>query len=237
MKYEKICIGKFRVRPNRFVAYVEIEGEDCKVHVKNTGRCRELLREGATVFLEDFYGRMNSRKLRYSIIGVKKKTSEGSILINMDSQAPNKVVREALEQGRLLPKGLVDAAFIKAEYTYGESRLDFYVKDSLGKEVLIEVKGVTLEEGGIAGFPDAPTERGIKHVQELIRAGENGLEACMVFVVQMKGVKCFMPNDKTHRAFGDALREADRRGVEILAYDCCVDVDQLVLDSPVEVIL
>ena len=233
MKYEKICRGKFIERPNRFIAYVDIGGEICKAHVKNTGRCRELLLSGAEVYLEDFAGRMGERKLRYSLVAVQK----GTMLVNMDSQAPNKVVREALESGRLLPAGFEAAELVKAEYKYGDSRLDFYVRDRAGREALAEVKGVTLEEDGIARFPDAPTERGVKHIKELIKAKEEGYAACIIFVIQMKGVKKFTPNYATHRQFGEMLCAAEEAGVEILAYDCIAGKDFLTLDRPVEIVL
>ena len=167
MKYEKIIKGKFKDRPNRFIAMVEVDGEAQKSHVKNTGRCKELLVSDATVYLEDFDGRMGTRKMRYSLIGVEKKTKQGIIMINMDSQAPNKVVKEALISGKINLPGMDELVEIKAEYVYGDSRLDFYVKDQSGKEGFIEVKGVTLENNGVASFPDAPTERGIKHLKEL----------------------------------------------------------------------
>lgn len=233
MKYEKICRGKFIERPNRFIAHVDIGGEICKAHVKNTGRCRELLLSGAEVYLEDFAGRMGERKLRYSLVAVQK----GTMLVNMDSQAPNKVVREALESGRLLPEGLEAVELVKAEYKYGDSRLDFYVRDRAGREALAEVKGVTLEEDGIARFPDAPTERGVKHIKELIKAKEEGYAACIIFVIQMKGVKKFTPNYATHRQFGEMLCAAEEAGVEILAYDCIAGKNFLTLDRPVEIAL
>ena len=235
MKYEKIIGGKFIDRPNRFVARVEISGKIHEAHVKNTGRCRELLLPGAEVFLEDFSGRMGARRLRYSLVAVKKETMQGRIMINMDSQAPNKVVKEALESGRLVPSGLEDVTEVKAEYRYGDSRLDFFVRDVRGRECLIEVKGVTLEENGIARFPDAPTERGVRHIKELMAAKEGGVDACVIFVVQMKGVTSFEPNYETHRQFGEMLCMAERSGVEILAYDCRAEEDSLELDMPVKV--
>lgn len=240
MKYENIIEGKFISRPNRFIATVEIKGSQEKVHVKNTGRLRELLHEGAHVYLEDHIGRMGTRKLRYSLIGVRKPTSlmpEGYVQVNIDSQAPNKVVKEAMQNGTLLPAGLSDVAYFKSEYKYGNSRLDFYAEDSLGNKMLGEVKGVTLEKGGAARFPDAPTERGIKHIEELINAVSEGYKACIVFVIQMKGVKSFSPNYETHPEFGVALKAAREAGVEVLAYDCIVAKDNLVIDSRVDIIL
>lgn len=237
MKYDNVIRGTFIERPNRFIAHVEIDGRVEKAHVKNTGRCRELLVPGAAVYLQDFDGRMGTRKLRYSLIGVEKRTPQGCLMINMDSQAPNKVVKEALEEGRLVPQGLSEITRVRGEFQYGNSRLDFYAEDSRGHKLLAEVKGVTLEENGVARFPDAPTERGIKHIEELIGAVEDGYHACVVFVIQMKGVFRFEPNDETHRAFGDALRRAKKAGVEILAYDCLVGKDTLILDHPVIVSL
>ncbi|MGN0703542.1 MAG: DNA/RNA nuclease SfsA [Lentihominibacter sp.] len=235
MMYDNICKGIFRERHNRFVASVEIDGKTEKAHVKNTGRCRELLVPGAVVYLEDHSGNMHSRKLRYSLIAVEKCTDDGIMLVNMDSQAPNKVVREALEMGKLVPEGLQDAAFVKSEYTYGDSRMDFYIKDSRGKEALLEVKGVTLEKNGEAAFPDAPTERGIRHINELVKAVREGYSAAIVFVIQMKGVHVFRPNYETHKAFGDSLKKAAEEGVEIMAYDCRVERNNLEIDSPVEI--
>lgn len=235
MKYEHVIEGNFIERLNRFAADVQIGGEKEKVHVKNTGRCRELLVPGAKVYLEDFSERMGSRKLKYSLIGVEKAVGTERRLINMDSQAPNQVVREALESGRLIPEGLKDAAFVKSEYVYGNSRIDFYVKDSTGKEALMEVKGVTLEQDGVAEFPDAPTERGIKHIRELVKAREEGYCASILFVLQMKGVDFFQPNDRTHPAFGAALREAVQSGVTVCAYDCIVGTDTLTLDRAVDI--
>lgn len=229
MKYLKICEGIFIERPNRFVALVDVGGERQRVHVKNTGRCRELLVAGAIVYLEDFYGRMGSRKLRYSLVGVRK----GNLLINMDSQAPNQVVKEALLDQRLRLPGMETLSLVKGEKTYGSSRLDFYAEDEAGQRAFLEVKGVTLEENGVVSFPDAPTERGIKHIEELIRAGEDGFRAYILFVIQMKGIDVFRPNDRTHPQFGQALRKARDKGVRILAYDCTVSEDSMELSEPV----
>lgn len=264
MKYEKIVEAKFIERENRFVARVETSAgsavETVKVHVKNTGRCRELLVPGSTVYLEDFEGRMGSRRMRYSLVAVEKKVGapEGKLLINMDSQAPNKVVHEALADGRIRLPGLSDASgsgsnltLIKPEVKYGDSRFDFYVEaggsieqgksKSLEperalepKRAFIEVKGVTLEEDGHARFPDAPTERGIKHINELIRARSEGYLAYIIFVVQMKGMKDVSPNYDTHPEFGDALAKAAEAGVSILAYDCKVTSDSLAINRQIE---
>lgn len=231
MKYENICRGKFVARPNRFIAEVVIGGEIVRAHVKNTGRCRELLLPGATVYLEDFSDRMGSRKLRYSLIGVEKKGR----MINMDSQAPNKVCEEALLSGKLRLSGMGELKEIKREKTYGNSRFDFYVEDEDGQKGWLEVKGVTLEEENLAKFPDAPTERGVKHVEELMRACEEGYRSYVLFVIQMEEISAFSPNDLTHRAFGDALRRAKKKGVSILAYDCEVTENTLNIKSDVPV--
>ena len=234
MRYENIVKGKFISRPNRFIAMVELEGgSEVKAHVKNTGRLRELLIPGAEVLLEDHDGRMGSRKMRYSLIGVRKEDR----LINIDSQAPNKLVKEAMLSGRLIPSGLKDVAYYKPEYTFGSSRLDFYAEDSCGTKILGEVKGVTLEEGGKARFPDAPTERGVKHIEELISAVEQGYKACIVFVIKMKGADSFSPNYDTHPEFGKMLARARDVGVEIIARDCVVSKDSIIIDKNVEIIL
>lgn len=233
MKYTNIKTGKFIARPNRFIATVEVNGNIENAHVKNTGRCRELLIPGAQICLEDFEGRMGKRKMRYSLIKVMK----GNQIVNMDSQAPNAVVREALTSGQLQLPDMGPLTLVKGEHKYGDSRLDFYVEDVNGCKGLIEVKGVTLEIDGIAKFPDAPTERGIKHIEELAGAGDAGYQVYVIFVIQMKGVTSMMPNDDTHKAFGDALRAAASRGVHVLAYDCIVTEDSLQIDSRVPVIL
>lgn len=251
MKYEKIKDAKFIERINRFVAIVELPGgKVTKVHVKNTGRCKELLLPGVKVYLEDFEGRMGTRRMQYSLVAVEKAVKQEvvqernpeTILINMDSQAPNKVVQEALAGGRILLPGMSsgsDAAklMIKPETKYGDSRFDFYVeageKEAGSKQGFIEVKGVTLEEDGHARFPDAPTERGVKHINELIRAHEEGYEAYILFVVQMKGMKDVAPNNVTHPQFGEALAKAAKAGVNILAYDCLVKPDSLTINNPI----
>lgn len=230
MKYKNIITGIFISRPNRFIANVKIDGtgriEVC--HVKNTGRCRELLiPEKTEVYLEDHGEESNKqRKTRYSLIGVKK----GERIINMDSQAPNKAVHLWLQSGRFNDK----VSDIKMEYTYGNSRIDAYFEID-GRKCLMEVKGVTLEDNGVVRFPDAPTERGVKHINELINAVNEGYESYIVFVIQMKGVKYFEPNDDTHKAFGDALREAEKKGVNILAVDCEVTPDYMEIRKSVEV--
>lgn len=233
MKYEKIVKGKFVARPNRFIAEVEIDGKCVRAHVKNTGRCRELLIPGAKVYLEDWEDRMAKRKLRYSLICVEKKTDRGVLLVNMDSQAPNKVVKEALEEGSLLLPGVDHDTVIKPEAVYGDSRIDFKLEAKDGLEAYIEVKGVTLESDGEASFPDAPTERGIKHLKELEKAVAEGKKAFAVFVIQMEGMKTFSPNDRKHKEFGEALRNAASKGVQILAYECFVRPDELKLSRQV----
>ncbi len=231
MKYRNIVKAEFLVRLNRFVATAVVGGEEVSVHVKNTGRCRELLLPGAIVYLEDFSGRMGTRKLRYDLIAVEK----GDILINMDSQVPNKVVGEALGDRRISLPGMDELDEIYAERTYGNSRFDFYVRDRKGGEGFVEVKGVTLENDGIVSFPDAPTERGIKHLHELAAAKEDGYGAYVIFVIQMSGMKYFTPNDDRHAAFGEALRFAAESGVEILAYECDIMPDSIELMTPLPV--
>ena len=239
MKYEHITKATFIRRDNRFVATVEIDGRKTGVHVKNTGRCRELLVPGATVYLDDHQDKMGTRKYRYDLVAVEK----GDLLINMDSQAPNKVVLEALASGKLIPDMSQSSSpgadaggcdVIRPETVYGNSRFDFYIERG-DLKAFMEVKGVTLEDDGVARFPDAPTIRGIKHIRELEHALTEGYGAYIIFVVQMKGVKYFEPNDETHPQFGEALRHAKATGVQILAYDCTVTGDTLELDRPVPV--
>ena len=236
MRYENVVDAEFLARPNRFIAKVKFEGEIIDVHVKNTGRCRELLVPGATVYLEDFRDNLRGRKLEFSLIGVEKKTKSGEILtINMDSQAPNKVVYESLKNGKIKLPGMDKIDFIKPEAKFGESRLDFYVRDISGSEGYIEVKGVTLENNGIASFPDAPTERGIKHLKELEGLKANGYNTYVIFVIQMEGMKYFEPNIERHPEFADALKEAKKSGVNVLAYECCVTKDTLEISKEIEV--
>ena len=226
MRYANVIPGRFLERPNRFIAFVETDEGVQKVHVKNTGRCRELLLPGVTVYLAR--GTNPARKTPYDLIAVEK----GDRLINMDSQAPNQVFREWAEQGNFVP----DTVSVRREYTYGDSRLDFCVETERGLH-LVEVKGVTLEENGLARFPDAPTERGIKHIRELQKAVENGLDATLCFVVQMENAVSVAPNDETHPAFGAALREAAAHGVNICAVDCFVTPDSLNIRQRIPVIL
>jgi len=228
MTYKTIVRAEFIDRPNRFIAHVSIGGRTETVHVKNTGRCRELLVRGFTVYLEKSAN--PERKTAYDLVAVEKVTASGSILINMDSQIPNDVVEEWLRKGKLFSKDAV----IRREVTYGNSRFDFYIEDA-HRKAFLEVKGCTLENDRVARFPDAPTERGVKHVEELIACGKEGYEAYILFVIQMEGMKRFEPNDETHRAFGDALRKARAAGVEILAYGCKVMQDSIVIQKKVPV--
>lgn len=226
MQYENMEKGIFLDRPNRFIANVEIRGVKEVCHVKNTGRCRELLTPRATVYVQK--SNNPDRKTKYDLIGVIK----GDIMINMDSQAPNKVVGEWIQESGYFK----NVTYIKPEMKYGNSRFDFYVEAD-GKKIFMEVKGVTLEEDGIARFPDAPTLRGVKHIQELKECINEGYEAYIFFVIQMKHVQEFRPNDLTHPEFGDALRQARQAGVHILAYDSSVTEDSIKIDTEIKVIL
>ncbi len=226
MKYSNIKKGVFIDRPNRFIAHVRIDGFIETVHVKNTGRCAELLKEGTVVYVQDS---MNpGRKTRWDLIAVEK----GCRMVNMDSQVPNKAVKEWLEAGNLFR----DVTIIRPEYTYGNSRIDLYV-EAEGRRILIEVKGVTLEEDGVVRFPDAPSQRAVKHVTELRQAAEDGYEAYIFFVIQMKGVRYFTPNTDTHPQFAEALEEAAKAGVKLLAYDCEVTQESIVVSQEVPVVL
>lgn len=224
MRYKNIVSGTFISRPNRFVAQVDINGKEATVHVKNTGRCKELLIKGAQVFLSVSDNPL--RKTRYDLVAVIK----NGICINMDSYAPNLAAGEWLKSSGLFSEN----AQIKAEKTFGDSRFDFYIKDG-ERQAFLEVKGVTLEQDGIALFPDAPTLRGVKHINELIQCTEKGYEAYILFVIQMKGIKEFRPNDGTHRAFGDALRSAQKAGVKIIAYDCRVTPEEMVIEKNIKI--
>ncbi len=229
MKYETMVKAIFIERPNRFIALCQVNEEIYKVHVKNTGRCAELLIKGVTVYLQE--SNDPKRKTKYSLIAVEK----GNRLINMDSQAPNEVVEEALVSGKLQLPGMEEGlTFIKREVTYDESRFDFYV-ETYEKKGFIEVKGVTLEQDGYVMFPDAPTERGLRHVEELIKAKQEGYECYVVFVIQMKDVLYFKPHVERQKAFAEALKRADKLGVRLLAYDCLVTPDTLELDQSVQI--
>lgn len=228
MVYESVSQGKFLSRPNRFIAHVEIDGVSQVCHVKNTGRCRELLVPGCTVWLSE--SQNPTRKTKYDLIGVEKVTHNGVLAINMDSQAPNKVFGEWVSAGGL---GFVPT-LLRPETTYGDSRFDFYWEGQ-GKKGFWEVKGVTLEEGGIARFPDAPTQRGVKHLEELVKAHQAGYEAGVCFVVQMAGMRWMEPNDQTHPEFGAALRTAGRAGVKILVLECSVTPDTLEITGEIPI--
>ena len=221
MQYEKMVPGVFLARPNRFIAHVEIDGQMEVCHVKNTGRCRELLTPGARVWCQRADN--PNRKTKYDLITVKK----GDRLINMDSQAPNIAAGEWLRSG-----GLGEISDLKAEYTHGDSRFDFsFLLD--GKRCFLEVKGVTLENDGVCAFPDAPTERGVKHLKGLTKAAREGYGAFVLFVIQMADVKYLRPHDERDPAFGAALREAAENGVTVLAMDCGVTEDVMQLRLPV----
>lgn len=220
MKYENICRAEFIDRPNRFIAEVLLNGRVIRCHVKNTGRCKELLLENAAVYLQQSSD--PCRKTACSLISVQK----GERIVNIDSQAPNKIFHEALLNHNVQLPGFEEITFIKPEKTYGDSRFDFYIESGKNKAFL-EVKGVTLEEEGVAKFPDAPTERGVKHLMELIKARKKGYSAFIVFIIQMKEIRYFTPNDRTHKEFGDTLRLAEKHGVKILAYECDVTPDTI----------
>ena len=213
MKYRNTKTAAFVSRPNRFTAIVELDGQKETVHVKNTGRCRELLLPGAEVVLEKSDN--PNRKTQYDLIGVRK---ENIGWVNIDSQATNKVMAEWLKTQ--------DYTLVRPEYTYGDSRIDFYMEK--GEErYLMEVKGCTLEIDGIGYFPDAPTERGVKHLRELAKAVDKGYHAILAFVIQMNGITEVRPNMATHPAFGKALEEAKEAGVEVLFLPCRVTENTL----------
>ena len=225
MHYSNIRTAKFLRRPNRFIAHVLLDSEEVICHVKNTGRLRELLLPGATVFLEESDN--PARKTRFDLVGVLRSDE----VVNIDSRAPNQVVGEWLRSGGLFE----DVSHVKAEARYGDSRFDFYVESFSGRKAFLEVKGVTLLQDGVARFPDAPTTRGVKHIEELVKCLKDGYEAYILFLLEMKGSKWMEPNDATHPAFGQALREAAAKGVQVLAYDCIVMPESLEVDKKVEV--
>ena len=221
MTYKTVRTGIFRSRPNRFIAIVNIDGTDTVCHVKNTGRCKELLTPGCTVILEQ--ANNPNRKTPYDLIAVYK----GDRLVNMDSQAPNAVAADFLS-------ARFPDATIRREVTYGDSRFDFHIHNG-DEEWFVEVKGCTLEINNVGYFPDAPTERGVKHLRHLSRAVSEGFHAAVLFIIQMEGVAAIRPNDTTHPAFGDALRQAAAAGVEVWAVDCTVTPDSLTHKNPVPV--
>jgi sugar fermentation stimulation protein A len=223
--YKNIKHGKFISRPNRFIANIEINGRSEVCHVKNTGRCKELLVKDAVVLVQEFPESFN-RKTKYDLISVYK----GDRLINIDSQAPNKVFYSWLLKSNLLK----NVTLIKPEVKYKNSRFDFYIEAG-DRKILIEVKGVTLEEKGVALFPDAPTERGVKHITELIKSLSDGFEAWVVFVIQMRDVQYFTPNTRTHKAFSDILKTAKKQGVKIMAIDCEVTESNITAKDFVDV--
>lgn len=232
MVYGKILPGVFLARPNRFIAHVEAGGRTEVCHVKNTGRCRELLIPGVRVWLEESAN--PARKTKYDLIAVEKERPSGPLLINMDAQAPNKVFGEWAAAGGL---GFVPT-LLRPEMTYGNSRFDYYWELSKEGELrrgFWEIKGVTLEEGGAARFPDAPTLRGVKHLEELVLARQAGYEAGVCFIVQMEGMDHVAPNDATHPEFGAALRRAVAMGVEALALECSVEPGQLMVKGQIPV--
>lgn len=227
MKYNKVIEAIFLKRPNRFIAQVLLNGEEETVHVKNTGRCRELLTPGARVILEDCSHNPN-RKTKYSLIAVYK----GDMLVNMDSQVPNTVVFEALKGDMIDP--LRELEYIKKEVTYENSRFDIYFEYQ-NKKGFIEIKGVTLEDNQIARFPDAPTQRGKKHVMEMVEAVNNGYIGVIFFLIQMKGPREFGLNWEMDKEFSQAVKFAKDNGVIVLAYDSLVSQDSIELGSPINI--
>lgn len=227
MRYDNLCRGTFLARPNRFVALVEIGGAVQRAHVKNTGRCRELLVPGCAAYL--VHSDNPARKTAWDLVAVEKQTPSGTKLVNLDSMAPNRAAGEYLAAG-----GLGPIENLRAEVRFGDSRFDFAGEQD-GRRVIVEVKGCTLEEGGVARFPDAPTERGVKHLRGLARLAGEGCRCAVLIVIQMKGVHEFRPNWEAHPAFGDALIEAKDAGVEVLAVDCRVLPGEVAIDAPVPV--
>lgn len=228
MNYKKIHKGSFIKRPNRFIAHVELYGKEEICHVKNTGRCKELLQPGSVVYLEESDN--PDRKTKYDVVAVEK----NHLLINMDSQAPNKVVEEWLLSSECPILTGEQQRKVKPECKYKNSRFDFYVETE-HRKIFLEVKGVTLEEQGVVRFPDAPSERAVKHLQELMEAKKEGYEAYVIFVIQMAESLYFMPNQDTHPEFCETLKNAALSGVQVLAYNCQVTENSIELKQPVEV--
>jgi len=224
MIYKNIQKARFLNRPNRFIAHIDIDGKTEVCHVKNTGRCKELLTENATVFVQKSDN--PNRKTKYDLISVLK----GEKLINMDSQIPNKVFGEWAQNSGFFG----EIKLLKAEKTFENSRFDFYIETDNDK-IFVEVKGVTLEQDGVVMFPDAPTERGVKHINELCRCIDNGYKAYIFFIIQMDNVKYFTPNRKTHPQFAEALKAAAEKGVGVYALDCKVSENSIAADKFVEV--
>lgn len=232
MKYKNIVEGVFLSRPNRFIAKVLVGGREETTHVKNTGRCRELLHEGVKVYLEKSSNPM--RKTAFDLVAVEKiREGKAPLLVNMDSQIPNAAVYEWLSGENPL---FSQSAKIRREVTFGDSRFDLYVEDG-ERKAFIEVKGVTLEFDGLSLFPDAPTERGVKHIKELIKAKEAGFEAYIIFLIQMKEIHSFAPNTEMHKEFAMALKEAYDQGVCVFAFDSLVTADSIAVDKEVQVYL
>lgn len=229
MKYSNIIKGEFISRPNRFIANVKIANEIHTVHVKNTGRCKELLVPNCTVYLS--VSDNPNRKTKYDLIGVEKeRKNKPPLLINMDSQIVNYAAEEWLKSGCLFGKN----ATIRREVTFGKSRFDFFI-ETKGQKAFLEVKGVTLENEGIALFPDAPTERGLKHINELIKAKRKGYSAYILFVIQMKEITEFTPNKETHMEFAKSLKKAEEEGVRIIAMDCDITPDEIKISKEVKI--
>lgn len=226
MKYTSVKVAKFLRRPNRFIAHVILDNKEEIVHVKNTGRCREILQEGTLVILEA--AKNTERKTKYSIIAAYK----GDVLINIDSQIPNMVVYHGIQEGKI--KEFQDITKLSREIVYGNSRFDLYF-ETKHQRGFIEVKGVTLENDGIAMFPDAPTQRGCKHIYEMIKAVEEGYAGCIFFLIQMKGVNYFTPHVIRDPEFAKALKLANEKGVTILAYDSVVTEDGIIIGTPIRV--
>lgn len=224
MKYENVIPAIFLSRPNRFIAEIEIDGKKELCHVKNTGRCRELLTEGARIFVQKSDN--PERKTKFDLIVSQK----NGMLINMDSQAPNKVFHEWMNEGNFFK----NIKYIKPECKFGNSRFDFYLETD-EKKIFAEIKGVTLEENGIAMFPDAPTERGLKHINELTDAVRLGYESYIFFIIQMEKCRFFVPNRKTHPEFADTLKSAGKSGVKVKALSCFVSPDELRINSFVNI--
>lgn len=226
MKYANIKEGIFIERVNRFIAHIDVDGKVEVCHVKNTGRCKEILVKGCKVFVQEFDSKI--RKTKFDLISVYK----GNRLINIDSQVPNKMFSEWVKLGNLFK----DIKVFKSEVFYKNSRFDFYVEYE-DKKAFIEIKGVTLENEGVVLFPDAPTSRGVKHLKELVSAREEGYEAYVIFIIQMEGVKYFTPNYETHKEFGDTLSFCKNNGVNILAFDSVVSKDEIYIKDSVKVLI
>lgn len=224
MHYPNIQQAIFLERPNRFIAHILVEGKEQLCHVKNTGRCKELLIPNTTIYVQHHDN--PNRKTKYSLIAVQKE----KLLINMDSQVPNQIVAEWLKTGKSFP----DLKLVRPETVFGSSRFDFYLETSQ-KKIFMEVKGCTLEQNGVVMFPDAPTQRGVKHIQELILAKQQGYDAYLIFVIQMKEVRYFTPNRLTHPEFANVLLQAEKAGVNILAVDCIVTPDSIEIDQQVPI--